>query len=302
MVNTRNRPEGHDTAASTADQPRVTNADLPTSFINALGGGPEHIPRRNIAATHPVMEEVTQETRMMDRMMQAMNASMAQQHEVFLKLLDDQDANHHRNETVAENVIVAGSGGSGPRIPSNATVTPTASHEAKSCTFKAFLECRPPEFKGLDDPVACVSWIREMEQAFRSSECGEDQKVIFGSRMLRGTTLTWWNVYSASVETAILEKLSWATFKEKLLEEYCNERTMDRIKEEFQNMNKGSLSLKEYNQKFMDRLGLVGHLVPSEKEKIKAYTKGLPSEMMNLVRVSKASTLREAIVTPQKWD
>ncbi|KAI3707612.1 hypothetical protein L6452_26238 [Arctium lappa] len=49
----------------------------------------------------------------------------------------------------------------------------------------------------------------------------------------------------------------------------------------------------------MDKMGLVGHLVPTEKEKIKAYIKGLPSDMMSMVRVSKTSTLREAIEEAQ---
>ncbi|KAI3715042.1 hypothetical protein L6452_22008 [Arctium lappa] len=136
--------------------------------------------------------------------------------------------------------------------------------------LNAFLGCRPPEFKGTDDPVACMNWIREMEQAFRSSEYGENQKSVFESQMLKGAALTWWNVYSTSVEAAVLAKLSWETFKKK-----------------------------EYNKLFMDKLGLVGHLVPAEREKIKAYIKGLPTEMMNMVRVSRDSTLQEAIEEAQ---
>ncbi|KAI3677659.1 hypothetical protein L6452_36925 [Arctium lappa] len=70
---------------------------------------------------------------------------------------------------------------------------------------------------------------------------------------------------------------------------------MDWIEEDFWNLKKGNLSAKEYNRKFMDKLGFVGHLLPTEKEKIKAYIKGLTLDMMSMVRVSKASTLREAI-------
>ncbi|KAI3698239.1 hypothetical protein L6452_31352 [Arctium lappa] len=277
MVITRNRPEGQDTTTSTADQPRVTNNDLPPPFINALGGGPEHIPQRNLATAHPIMEE----------------------QEAFLKLLDDRDANHRRHETVAENVIVAGSEGSGPVVPSNETPPPEVIQPSKVCTFKAFLGCRPPEFKGIDDPVACMNWIREMKQAFWSSECGESQKAVFGSQMLRGAALTWWNVYSTSVEATVLAKLSWETFKKKFMEEFCNERAMDRIVDEFWGLKKRNLLVKKYNKLFMDKLGLVGHVVPTEREKIKAYIKGLPTEMMNMVRVSKASTLREAIEEAQ---
>ncbi|KAI3734990.1 hypothetical protein L6452_14473 [Arctium lappa] len=93
--------------------------------------------------------------------------------------------------------------------------------------------------------------------------------------MLRGAALTWWNVYSTSIEATVLAKLSWETLRKRVMEEFCNERAMDRIIDEFRGLKKGNL------------------------EKIKAYIKGLPTEMMNMVRVSKASTLREAIEEAQ---
>ncbi|KAI3716247.1 hypothetical protein L6452_23456 [Arctium lappa] len=299
MVNTRSHPEGQEADIPMADHPLATVVGETVRVSNVLGGGPEHIPRRNLEADEPIIEEVTAETRMMDRMMLAMNRAMAQQQEVFLKLLEDRDANNRRHETVGENVIVAGFGGTGPVISPVVTATLGVSRTARTCTFKAFLGCRPPEFKGSDNPLDCMAWVREMEQAFRSSECGEDQRVIFGSRMLRGIALTWWDVYSASLEPTVLDQLSWSTFKEKLLEEYCNERSLDRIKDEFHNLKKGGMSVREYNRLFMDKLGFVGHLVPTEKDKIKDYIKGLPSDMMSMVRVTKTSTLREAMKEAQ---
>ncbi|KAI3685861.1 hypothetical protein L6452_35122 [Arctium lappa] len=275
MVNTRNRPEGQEADIPTADHPLATVVGETVRVSNVLGGGPEHIPRRNLEAAEPIIEEVTAETRMMDH------------------------ANNRRHETVGENVIIAGSGGTGPVISPVVTATLGVSRAARTCTFKAFLGCRPPEFKGSDNPLDCIAWVREMEQAFRSSECGEEQRVIFGSRMLRGIALTWWDVYSASLESSVLDQLSWSTFKEKLLEEYCNERSLDRIKDEFQNLKKGGMSVREYNRLFMDKLGFVGLLVPSEKDKIKDYIKGLPSDMMSMVRVTKTSTLREAMEEAQ---
>ncbi|KAI3702884.1 hypothetical protein L6452_28637 [Arctium lappa] len=299
MVNTRSRPEGQEADIPTADHPLATVVGKTVRVSNVLGGGPEHIPRRNLEADEPIIEEVTAETRMMDRMMLAMNMAMAQQQEVFLKLLEDRDANNRRHETVGENVIVAGSGGTGPVISPVLTATLGVSQATRSCTFKTFLGCRQPEFKGSDNPLDCMAWVREMEQAFRSSKCGEEQRVIFGSRLLRGIALTWWDVYSTSLEPAVLDQLSWSTFKKKLLEEYCNERSLDRIKDEFQNLKKGGMSVREYNRLFMDKLGFVGLLVPTEKDKIKAYIKGLPSDMMSMVRVTKTSTLREAMEEAQ---
>ncbi|KAI3665675.1 hypothetical protein L6452_44305 [Arctium lappa] len=177
------RPNGHDATTSTTDQPRVTVVELPPPQHNVLGGGPEHIPRRNIATSEPIMEEVTSETRMMDRMMQAMNADMAQQQEMFLKLLEDKDTNNRRHKTVAENMIAVGSGGIGNEIPMDRVATMEARQPTKPCSFKTFLSCRPPEFKGNNDPIVCMNWIREMEQAFGTSGCGEGQKDTFGSQM-----------------------------------------------------------------------------------------------------------------------
>ncbi|KAI3747599.1 hypothetical protein L6452_10110 [Arctium lappa] len=47
------------------------------------------------------------------------------------------------------------------------------------------------------------------------------------------------------------------------------------------------------------KAGLVGHVASTEKEKIKAYLKGLPSDMMTMVQNSNASNLRETIEDAQ---
>lgn len=117
----------------------------------------------------------------------------------------------------------------------------------------------------------------------------------FASRMLRGRALTWWNVTKSSHGTAVISSLTWNAFKKKVLDEYCNERAIDRIEEEFRVLKKGSMSVREYSNRFMEKLDLVGHVVPSERERVKAYLNGLPADMKAMVRCSKASTLREAI-------
>ena len=133
-------------------------------------------------------------------------------------------------------------------------------------------------------------------------KCADIQKAKFASHMLKGATHIWWNIYVSSTEASVLAKLSWEGFKRKVLEEFCNERAMDRLEDEFRNLKKGSGSVRDYNRRFIEKLGLVGHVVPTEKEKIKAYLKGLPSDMMTIVRVSKVSTLRETIEEAQLFE
>ncbi|KAI3691633.1 hypothetical protein L6452_31432 [Arctium lappa] len=167
-----------------------------------------------------------------------------------------------------------------------------SSCKPKSCSYKSFLGCGPPEFFGSDDPVVCVKWIRAVEQAFGSSECGDDQRVRFGTQLMRDTALIWWNIIQSTLSPEVLAQLSWAEFKKKMLEEFCNERTMDRIKKEFRSLVKGSLTVREYTRQFMEKLGLGGHVAPTEKDKMKAYLNGLPADMQSMVHNFKASNLR----------
>ncbi|KAI3772680.1 hypothetical protein L6452_03872 [Arctium lappa] len=110
----QNPRDGHVEDESTADQPPLIVTTERPPATNVLGGGPEQIPRTNIASTHPIIEEVTMETRIRDSMMQAMNSAMAQQQEFFMKLLEDRDTSHRRTEAMAENAV-NGSGG-GPTV------------------------------------------------------------------------------------------------------------------------------------------------------------------------------------------
>ncbi|KAI3706750.1 hypothetical protein L6452_24692 [Arctium lappa] len=308
MVNTRSKapgtPEGHVEEESAVDRPPVgvTTDDIPIPRI--LGGGPEHIPRRNLGTGNAIMEEVTMETRLRDNMMSAMNAALAQQQlamtsamtqqqEFFMKLLEDRDASNRQPETMAENVVV---GSGGPNVvmveePSAEGIRP----KTKGCTYKTFLGCHPKEFAGSDSPIACMHWLKEMEMAFEASECDSSQRVKFASQLLRGEALIWWNLTRSALVPEVLAKLTWPVFKEKLMDKYCSERSMDKLEREFRNLKKGNMSIVGYSKLFLEKLNLVGHLVPDERSKIKAYHQGLPAEMRTTVRNAKCSTLQEVI-------
>ncbi|KAI3748936.1 hypothetical protein L6452_12381 [Arctium lappa] len=222
-----------------------------------------------------------------------MTSAMTQQQEFFMKLLEDRDASHRQPETMAENIIV-GSGG-----PNVVTVEEPSAEgirtKTKGCTYKAFLGCHPKEFASSDNPVACMYWLKEVEMAFESSECDPSQRVKFASQLLRGEALIWWNLTRSVLTPEVLAKLTWSVFKEKIMDKYCSERSMDKLEREFRDLKKGNLSVVGYSKLFLEKLNLVGHLVPDERSKIKAYHQGLPAEMRTAVRNAKCSTLQEVI-------
>ncbi|KAI3684129.1 hypothetical protein L6452_33348 [Arctium lappa] len=302
MVNTRGRPrtrvDGLEATTSTAGQPEGVEVIIRPPVQQVLGGGPEVIPRVDLASSHPVIRDANPRLELLASVMLAMREEMAKQQEFLLKAMEDRDVNNRRSETVVENVV-AGSGGDGIRVTAVERGISDAPGNRKSCSYKSFLSCGPPEFFGSDDPAVCVKWIRAVEQAFGSSECGDDQRVRFGTQLLRDTALIWWNIIQSTLSPEVLAQLSWVEFKKKLLEEFCNERTMDRIEKEFRSLVKGSLTVREYTRQFMEKLGLVGHAAPTEKDKMKPYLNGLPADMQSMVHNFKASNLREMVEEAQ---
>ncbi|KAI3729056.1 hypothetical protein L6452_17703 [Arctium lappa] len=114
-------------------------------------------------------------------------------------------------------------------------------------------------------------WLKKVEMDFESSECDVSQRVKFASQLLMGEALIWWNL-TRSVLTP-----------------------EDKLEEEFKNLKKGALSITNYSKFFLEKLKLVGHLVPDERAKIKAYQHGLPARMKTAVRNARGLTLQDVI-------
>ncbi|KAJ9540615.1 hypothetical protein OSB04_027121 [Centaurea solstitialis] len=302
MANTRSQTGAArgppDQTASTADQHvQVETVESPPR-LPVLGGGPEYVPRVNLEDPNPVLTEVTPEMRMFDNVMKAVNEAMSKQQESFMKMLEDRDTSNRRHETVGENAATASGDAEVVVVTEETRVTGDKEKEkgkAKGCSYKNFLGCKPPEFRGCTDPVVCLNWLREMEMAFEASECDSSQRVKFASHLLKGEALTWWNLTRSSLAPEVYAMLSWAEFKKKTLEKYCSERALDKIEDEFRGMKKGNNPVSFYAKDFLEKLGMVEHLAPDEKSKIKAYSRGLPAEMRSAVRIARVTTLHEAI-------
>ncbi|KAJ9542143.1 hypothetical protein OSB04_028649 [Centaurea solstitialis] len=300
MANTRSQTGAArgppDQTASTADHHARTDAVESPPRPSVLGGRTEFIPRVNLEDRNPVITEVTPEMRIFDNVMKAVTEAMTKQQESFARMLEERDTSHRRHEAVGENAGI-GPGNAAVVVVTEETQTIGDKEKAKGkgCSYKNFLGCKPPEFRGCNEPITCLYWLREMEMAFEASECDDSQRVKFASHLLKGEALTWWNLTRTSLTPEVLAVLPWSEFKKKMLEKYCSERALDKIEDEFRGMEKGDSPVADYAKEFLERLGMVEHLAPDEKSKIKAYVRGLPAEMKSAIRIARVTTLHEAI-------
>ncbi|KAI3692422.1 hypothetical protein L6452_32237 [Arctium lappa] len=210
----QNPRDGHIEDESTADQPPLVTTTERPHVTDVLGGGPEQVPRVNLDTGQPIVEE-------------------------------DRDASHRRTEAMAENAV-NGSGGEPTIVGTKEHAIRDEKKKDGGCSFKTFLCSRAPEFSGTTDPLACMKWIQDVEMAFESSECTNSQRVKFGSQLLRGDALSWWNITRRDITLEVLAQITWPIFKKKLMQKYCNERALDKIEDEFRNLKKGNLSVADY--------------------------------------------------------
>ena len=102
---------------------------------------------------------------------------------------------------------------------------------------------------------------------FESSEYDESQRVKFVSQLFKGEGLSWWNLTRSALWSGGLAKLTWVTFKKKVMNKYCNKRALDKIEEELKNLKNGIQSIAEYSRLSIEKLSLVEHLATDDEDK-----------------------------------
>lgn len=98
---------------------------------------------------------------------------------------------------------------------------------------------QPTRLSGEPTSVVVMDWIYEMDAVFKSYDSGDQWKTIFATTQLKTQVLCWWNQLANVMLKGEARKISWEKFLMQLMEEYCSERHLLEIANEFQNLKKG---------------------------------------------------------------
>jgi hypothetical protein len=91
-------------------------------------------------------------------------------------------------------------------------------------------------------------WLRTMERELHTAQCDDMEKVLYGPRLLRGATQSWWETYlatHANPDTITLEEFR-GNFRQ-----YHVPAGLMTVKEEFLALKQGPMSISEYRYKFL---------------------------------------------------
>ncbi|XP_023746169.1 uncharacterized protein LOC111894316 [Lactuca sativa] len=165
-------------------------------------------------------------------------------------------------------------------------------------SFKTIMDCKPPTFEGGESAVACLRWIRKMDQTFRSGEFPEDQKVNYVVRMFDKEALEWWDTIDARLTEATRRAMTWAILSKKVKDHFCSEGNIQQAQREFLTLHKGSMTIAKYNTTFTEKSQFATDYCPTEEKLIGHYVEGLPFEYHTVMRLK--TTLVEAMDEARK--
>ena len=105
----------------------------------------------------------------------------------------------------------------------------------------------------IGDPEKVWSWLDGNERVFSVMGCSNEQMVTYSAFMLRDKALDWWKV----VQRRLPWEVSWTQFKEEFIEKFYPTIYKDQKIEEFFKLEQGTMSVKDYEKKFLE---LVRHV------------------------------------------
>jgi len=112
------------------------------------------------------------------------------------------------------------------------------------CTFKDFMDTKPPIFREVEEPLQADEWLNTTEQKFQLLWITEGMKASYAGHQLHGPAGIWWShhrtIFPANVEVV------WYQFKQAFRGHYIPPGLMAIKHTEFMKLTQGNKSLNEY--------------------------------------------------------
>jgi hypothetical protein len=145
-------------------------------------------------------------------------------------------------------------------------------------------------------------WLRTVEHELHTSQCNDPEKVLYGTRQLRGVAQSWWESYLATHANpkAIISE----EFRDNFRRYHVPEGLMIVRKEEFLALKQGPLSVSEYRDKFLQLSRYAPEDVNTNAKRQYRFLRGLVDplhyQLMNHTFPTFQHLIDRAIMTKRK--
>ncbi|XP_073138461.1 uncharacterized protein [Henckelia pumila] len=137
--------------------------------------------------------------------------------------------------------------------------------------------------------------MARIESAFRAFECTEEQKLEVLDFVLDGRARLWWDSKAAQAHTE-RGRVTWEDFRQQFQRLYFPPVVRPTRSMELLTLRHGSMTIDEYQQRFIDLLPYSLHINESDASKYDIFLKGLNQDIYSQVVVFYDPTSYETLV------
>jgi hypothetical protein len=153
---------------------------------------------------------------------------------------------------------------------------------------------KPPTFDGehkKDEDAE--TWLLGMRKYFQLHNYSSHAKGRIFIYQLKGKASMWWDQL-VQVQHIKEKSVTWREFKKYFENKYLTKRYYDKKMKEFFELKLGSMTIDEYERRFLELLKYVS-FIKDETVKIQRYLSGFPSFISEKIQYDDPKTLEETI-------
>jgi hypothetical protein len=153
---------------------------------------------------------------------------------------------------------------------------------------------KPPTFDGehkKDEDAE--TWMLGMRKYFQLHNYSSQEEGRISIYHLKGKASMWWDQF-VQVQHIDEKKVTWREFKRYFQKKYLTKRYYDKKMKEFFELKLGSMTIDEYERRFLELLKYVS-FIKDEQVKIQRYLSGMPSFISDKIQYDDPKTLEETI-------
>ncbi|GFZ01882.1 hypothetical protein Acr_15g0004910 [Actinidia rufa] len=156
-----------------------------------------------------------------------------------------------------------------------------------------FMKLNPPEFMGATDPLVAEEWLKKLDTIFEVMEVTSEQKLTLATFMLRGEARNWWESMRRMQPEGV--PVSWQRFVEIFNDQYFPRIYRMQKEEEFMSLKKRTMSIVEYEEKFIALSRFAPEMVRTEELKCRRFEHGLDWQIRSRVAMFELNIYSELV-------
>ncbi|KAF3781830.1 hypothetical protein EJ110_NYTH35753 [Nymphaea thermarum] len=166
--------------------------------------------------------------------------------------------------------------------------------KATTVSYQQFMAMQPPIFSGGCSYDKAKHWIEEIERIFMLIRMPEEDKVNYGTYLLKGNALDWWKS-TLEIRFAGQPSLSWTQFRDSFLDTYYPVHARDQKMQEFLDLQQNQLNLEDYITRYRHLEAYCPHFYTTDGARAGKFVCGLREGLRSKVLSSRPRDLDEAV-------